>query len=92
MITDTIAREVIVTGNVQGVFFRAGMRREARRLGVTGWASNRHDGRVEAHVEGSRDAVERLVLWCRSGPTAATVHHVRATKVEPAGYVRFAIR
>jgi acylphosphatase len=90
--SDQVARSVVVSGDVQGVFFRDSARREAHRLGVSGWVFNRPDGRVEAHLEGSRDAVEELVRWCRSGPRHATVSHVRVTEAEPAGYVRFAIR
>ena len=90
--SEPIARNVVVSGDVQGVFFRDSARREARRLRVSGWVSNRPDGRVEAHLEGPRDAVEELVRWCRSGPRHATVADVQVTDAEPAGYVRFAIR
>jgi acylphosphatase len=67
-------------------------RREAAQLGVAGWVRNCPDGTVEAHVEGSPDAVAQLVLWCRGGPPHATVDDLHVTTVEPQGVDRFAIR
>jgi acylphosphatase len=89
---DRIARKVVVTGRVQGVFFRDSARREARRLGVTGWVRNRADGHVEAWFEGPADAVARLVRWCSDGPRHADVDDVQVSEVEPEGHERFAIR
>ena len=88
----TVARVVVVSGHVQGVFFRDRMRREAARLDVAGWVRNCPDGTVEAHLEGAPDAVAQLVLWCRSGPRHATVDDLRVTAVEPQGLDRFTIR
>ncbi len=88
----TIARKVVVSGRVQGVFFRDSTRREAQRLGVGGWVRNRSDGRVEALFEGPADAVEQLVRWCREGPRHADVDDVSVTEVEPEGLDGFAIR
>ena len=88
----TIARNVVIGGDVQGVFFRDSARREARRLGVSGWVRNRGDGRVEAHLEGPPDAVAELVLWCRSGPRHATVQELQVTEAQPEGLDGFAIR
>ena len=87
-----IARRVVVTGQVQGVFFRDGARREARRHGVTGWVRNRPDGAVEAVFEGEPDAVAALVLWCREGPRHAQVEDLRVEVAEPAGADGFAVR
>jgi acylphosphatase len=88
----TIARNVVVCGDVQGVFFRDSMRREAGRLGVSGWVRNRPDGTVEAHLEGSPDAVSELVLWSRSGPRHATVEDLVVTQAEPQGLAGFRVR
>jgi acylphosphatase len=79
---DTSAVDVVVTGHVQGVFFRASMREQADRLGVTGWVRNESDGSVRAHLEGSPDAVEQLVAWCADGPPAARVEDVRRQDAE----------
>ena len=70
---DTTAADVVVTGRVQGVFFRAAMREQADRLGVTGWVRNEPDGSVRAHLEGPDQAVDRLVDWCSVGSSAARV-------------------
>ena len=74
---------VVVSGDVQGVFFRATTQDVAKQLGVTGWVRNRGDGRVEAEFQGSRSAVERAVEFCRSGPRQADVADIEVERVEP---------
>ena len=88
----TVARRFVASGRVQGVFFRDSTRREANRLGVTGWVRNRPDGTVEAHAEGPREAVEALVRWAREGPRHADVDDVSVSDAEPAGCTRFDVR
>lgn len=88
----TVARRFVACGRVQGVFFRDSTRREANRLGVTGWVRNRPDGTVEAHVEGAPEAVEALVRWARDGPRHADVDDVRVSEAELAGCTRFEVR
>jgi acylphosphatase len=89
---DTTAVDVVVTGHVQGVFFRASLREQAERRGVAGWARNERDGSVRAHLEGERRAVEELVEWCAVGPPAARVADVRRTDAEPGGATAFETR
>jgi len=72
-----VRAHVFVSGMVQGVFFRSETRHEANRRKVTGWVRNLRDGRVEAVFEGEKDAVEKLIEFCRTGPPGA-----RVTKVE----------
>ena len=67
---------VIVTGIVQGVFFRANTKSEADRLGVFGWVRNRIDGTVEITAEGKKDITDRLIEWCRKGPQGSVVKNV----------------
>lgn len=67
---------VIISGFVQGVFFRARTRDEAISRGVTGWVTNRPDGKVEALFEGEDEAVEHMVAWCHHGPPHAGVKSV----------------
>lgn len=67
---------VIISGRVQGVFFRDTMRGLANQYGVTGWVRNLLDGRVEAIIEGDVERVNRLLEWCRIGPPAARVEAV----------------
>jgi acylphosphatase len=90
--SETIARDVVVSGQVQGVFFRDRTRREAMRLGVSGWVRNCPDGTVQAHFEGPPDAVAELVRWCREGPRHAAVHEVEVSEAEPQGAGHFEIR
>ena len=66
----------IVTGRVQGVFFRASTEREAQQLGVTGYARNMSDGSVEVLACGEVSAVEQLKLWLWTGPPASRVRDV----------------
>ncbi len=76
---------VFVSGRVQGIFFRFETRRLARRLGVAGWVRNRRDGRVEAVFEGEKEAVERMVEFCRHGPSGARVTNAEIRWEEPTG-------
>lgn len=86
------AVDVVVSGLVQGVFFRATCAREAERLGVGGWVSNEPDGTVAGHFEGPEDAVEELVAWCRRGPRQARVDAVHVREVQATGSTGFATR
>lgn len=81
----TVRRRVLVSGRVQGVFFREMCRRMAEAENVAGSAANLPDGRVEAFFEGEPDAVDRLVDWCRSGPEWADVDAVETTEEDPVG-------
>lgn len=63
----------LVSGRVQGVFFRAATQHEAQRLGLDGWARNLPDGRVEVLACGERERLERLREWLREGPEHARV-------------------
>ncbi len=86
------ALEVVVTGRVQGVFFRAAMRERAERLGVSGWVRNESDGSVRAHLEGAGAALEELLGWCASGPPAARVEEVTQRAAEVSGADSFEVR
>lgn len=76
---------MVVTGRVQGVFFRASCAQEARRRGVSGWVANEPDGSVQAVFEGDPDEVAAMVDWCRTGPPAARVAGVEAVAEAPSG-------
>ena len=82
---------VIVSGRVQGVFFRQTCATLAREAGVGGSVRNLDDGRVEAVFEGSETAVDRLVAWCREGPDRARVDDVQVTREEPLGETIFRV-
>ena len=67
---------VYVHGRVQGVFFRASARDNARLFDIKGWVKNCFDGSVEAVFEGKKDAVDNMVNWCRKGPSGALVEYI----------------
>lgn len=81
-----------MTGRVQGVFFRAWTKDQARELAVAGWVRNCDDGSVEAHLEGERGAVEMLIDRMRVGPPSAEVEDVRVDDVPAEGSNRFEVR
>ena len=74
---------MLVSGRVQGVWFRESCRREAVAAGVAGWVANRADGRVEAVFEGDETSVARLVDWCRRGPLRARVDSLEVNDLPP---------
>jgi len=76
---------VVVSGRVQGVWFRETCKRHAVELAVNGWVRNREDGRVEAVFEGESQNVAQLVSWCRIGPSRAEVTGVDVTEEVPQG-------
>ena len=86
-----IAREIIVKGKVQGVFYRASAREKADDLGLYGWVKNRADGSVEICVEGEYRMVQEMTEWCWQGPARARVEAVDVKEVDPAGYLDFKI-
>lgn len=87
-----IRRHVIVTGRVQGVWFRDSCQTLARRAGVAGWVRNRPDGSVEAVFEGEDGAVEALLTWCHEGPERARVDSVAITELAVEGSAGFWVR
>jgi acylphosphatase len=88
----TIRRCLLVSGDVQGVFYRDSCRRVAQDAGVAGWARNLPDGRVEVCLEGEADAVQRVEAWCNKGTRHSEVDSVEASDEEPQGEQGFSIR
>ena len=87
-----VARSVLVTGRVQGVFVRAWTQGQARELGISGWIRNCPDGSVEAHLVGDEDAVARMVERMRHGPSDARVDVLTVEEAEPETTGRFELR
>ncbi|MFQ6064794.1 MAG: acylphosphatase [Candidatus Bathyarchaeia archaeon] len=81
----TVRAHVFVSGRVQGVFFRFETRELARRLGVRGWVRNRRNGRLEAVFEGEKEDVEKMIEFCRRGPSGARVTDLEIMWEEPTG-------
>jgi acylphosphatase len=92
MPAEVVRRHVILTGRVQGVFFRDSVRRRAVTRGVAGWVRNRFDGSIEAVFEGPETDVIEMVVYCRQGPPDADVETMSNTQEEPEGLSGFMVR
>lgn len=90
--SNTVRARVLVSGRVQGVFFRAETRQRASSLGLGGWVRNLPDGRLEAVFEGGTSEVNAAVDWCRKGPLHARVEDVEVAYEEPTGETGFRIK
>jgi len=82
--SSTRRARLLITGRVQGVWYRQSTKEEADRIGgISGWVRNLPDGRVEAVAEGPQEQIEALVAWCREGPRLARVSEVDVSWEEP---------
>ena len=68
--------KLIISGIVQGVWYRASTKNMANKLAITGWIKNTSDGKVEAVFEGEEKQVEEMIKWCKKGPRFAKVENV----------------
>jgi acylphosphatase len=84
-----VCHRCLVSGRVQGVFYRASTRSRAEALGLTGYAKNLPDGRVEVLACGEPEAVRQLCDWLWEGPPAARVETVECREVDEAPPSRF---
>lgn len=86
-------KRVLISGRVQGVFFRASTRQKAEQIGINGWVKNTSDGKVEAVFEGDEQKVNKMINWCRQGPDLANVEDVKVEdKDSSEGYSGFSIK
>jgi acylphosphatase len=85
-------RRVVISGRVQGVFFRDSVRQRAESAGVSGWVRNTPEGTVEAVLEGDASSVDEMVEFCRRGPSRADVAAVDVVDEEPEGLSGFEVR
>jgi acylphosphatase len=92
MAADLVRKHVVLTGRVQGVFFRDSLRRRAQTRGVSGWARNRPDATIEAVFEGPETDVVEMLAYCREGPRHAHVETMSTMQEEPEGLSEFEIR
>jgi len=86
-----ILYRIHVKGRVQGVGFRYGTVREAKRRDITGFVKNQYDGSVYIEAEGSREQLLDFVEWCRRGPGAAHVKSVTVDPAPPENYTDFTV-
>ena len=68
---------VLISGRVQGVWYRASTKQKADELGLTGWAKNTADGNVEAVFEGEKTRIDEMITWCWIGPPRAQVTDIK---------------
>jgi acylphosphatase len=74
-----VRAHAVISGRVQGVFFRMETKRAADGLGVFGWVRNKRDGTVEAVFEGPEKSAMSVLEWCKEGPPIAKVTNVDVT-------------
>ena len=84
---------VLISGRVQGVFFRAATREHANRLSLRGWVRNLPDGRVEALFEGEEEHLAEILGWCHQGPPGSLPEEIESRWEQATGEFRnFRIR
>jgi len=74
--------KILVSGRVQGVYFRRFTQKQAKQFSINGHARNLHDGRVEIIAEGESKIIEKFIKWCHKGPVTARVDHVEITDLQ----------
>jgi acylphosphatase len=87
-----IAYRIRVSGRVQGVFYRASTKTKADELGLSGWVQNEPDGSVLMEIQGEKEAIDKMIEWCHSGPPHAVVDNVEKEEISLREFVRFEIR
>ncbi|MDH5188186.1 MAG: acylphosphatase [Rhodospirillaceae bacterium] len=78
--TDLISVHVIISGRVQGVWYRAWCKKEADKLSLNGWVRNKQDKTVEAVFSGPKQNVEKMIAACKKGPPLANVSDIKITE------------
>ena len=82
---DKVRAHAVISGRVQGVFFRMETKQAAESRGVVGWVKNKYDGTVEAVFEGSRTKCDSVLEWCRQGPPLSRVDNVEVKWEDSSG-------
>ena len=86
------AKRLRIHGRVQGVFYRAWSRQQARALGLAGWVCNRSDGSVEMLLAGEEAKVVEMIERCREGPPAARIERIEVEDSDEAAPAPFETR
>lgn len=87
-----VQKHIHISGRVQGVGFRAFIRREAAVLDITGWAKNLADGRVEVVIEGKKDKISEMIEKLKEGPSFAKVNDLEIEDEKPKNFNDFEIK
>lgn len=82
---------LLIKGKVQGVSYRVSAREAAEKLHLTGWVKNTREGDVEAMVTGEENVLQQFIIWCKIGPSGATVTNVIVHPSEDSFFTRFSI-
>lgn len=83
---------IIVTGRVQGVYYRQSTKDKALELGITGYVKNLPDGNVQILATGTTSQLNQLVIWCKQGPSRAIVDAVQVETIAPLAFLQFSIQ
>ena len=75
--------KIVVSGRVQGVYFRLFTQNKAKHLAINGTVQNLPDGRVEIFAEAEHLMIDKFVKWCSKGPVTARVDNIEVTELEP---------
>ena len=90
---ENIRARLLVSGRVQGVFYRRLAQVKARELGITGWAHNLIDGKVGILCEGEKEKIEQFIDWCKQGPPLSKVENCEVEYEEYKGeFTNFEVR
>ena len=87
-----VTRRLLISGTVQGVYYRGWTSETARELGLSGWVRNRRDGTVEAIFSGAQASVEEMIRRCRTGPSGAAVTEISIEEVDVFSEQGFSVR
>ena len=83
--------QLLIKGEVQGVFYRATARQIAARIGITGWIKNTREGNVEAIVSGTEEQLQKFITWCKKGPEKAVVDEVVVIEKQEISFDEFVV-
>lgn len=92
MAAEEVQKHIFISGKVQGVGFRAFIRREAAVLNIRGWAKNLIDGRVEAVIQGDKNKVAQMIEKLKEGPSYARVDNLKINEEELTEYSDFQMK
>ncbi len=84
--------KIIVSGRVQGVFYRASAKEKADELGIKGFVRNQPNGDVYLEAEAEEDILYKYIKWCNIGPATAKVNRIEAQPGEVVGFESFDVK